>query len=112
MKGTVMIFRLSFLIALLVGLGGLFHVYPLTSTLRDVHILAGLIMWVAVIWMAVETRSPLVMIAAALILAAGLIALVSTAEPLSIRLFHLVIMLVAVGMTEMGVARAVRKSAV
>lgn len=103
-----MIFRLAFLVALLVGLGGLFHWYPLSTTLSDVHIVAGLIMLVSIIWLAIETKSAIVVVSAILVVAGGLMPLLSTADPLSIRIFHIVIMIVAIGLAEMGVARAVR----
>lgn len=109
MKSTQMIFRLAFLVALVVGLGGLFHFYPVTATLRDVHIVSGLIMLVAIAWLAVETKSPVVMVSAVLVVAGGIIPLVSSADPLNIRIFHIVIMVVAVGLAEIGVARSLRQ---
>ena len=108
MKSTLMIFRLAMLIALLVGLGGLFGFYPMSPLLRDVHIVAGIIVLVAVAWLTFQVKNAVVGIAALLILAGGLLPLLSPADPLSVRIFHLVIMIVAVGLAEMGVGRATR----
>lgn len=106
-----MILRLAFLVALVVGLGGLFNLYHMTPTLRDVHIVAGLIMLIAIIWLAVEIKNAVLMVAAVLVLAGGLIPLLSTADPLSIRIFHIVIMVVAIGLAEMGVSRSTKQAA-
>ncbi|MCY0897807.1 MAG: hypothetical protein OWU33_02540 [Firmicutes bacterium] len=109
MKATAMIFRLSFLIALLVGVGGLFHFYTMTHTMIDVHIVAGLMMLVALAWMAWDTKSPVVGIAVLLVLAGGALPLVSPADPLTVRMFHLIIMIVAVALAEMGLAQTLRR---
>lgn len=108
MKSTQMIFRLAFLVALVVGLGGLFHLFAMNTTVRDVHIVSGLIMLVAIGWLAIETKSPIVIVSALLVVAGGIIPLVSPSDPLSIRIFHIAIMVVAVGLAEMGVGRTVR----
>lgn len=109
MKGTLSIFRLAFVVALLVGLGGLFHVYPMSRTLIDTHIVAGLIMLVAVVWLAIDTKATLVVVSAILIIASGLIPILSIKDPLTVRIFHIVIMIAAVGLVEMGVARFQRR---
>lgn len=108
MKGTLMIFRLAVAIALLVGLGGLFGLYPMSPVLRDVHIVAGIIVLVSVAWMAFQVKNATVGVAALLVLLGGILPLVSRADSLAMRVFHLVIMIVAVGLAEMGVARASR----
>lgn len=111
MKGTLMIFRLAFLIALLVGLGGLFQFYAMSPTLRDVHIVAGLIMLVAMIWVAIEAKNAVAWVGVLLVVASGILPLISSGDPLSIRIFHIVIMIVAVGLAEMAAARTNRVKA-
>ncbi len=108
MKGSLMIFRLAVVIALLVGLGGLFGIYAMTPVLQDVHIVAGIIVLVAVAWLAFQVKNATVAMGALLVLLGGLLPLVVRGDSLGIRIFHLVIMLVAVGLAEMGVARALR----
>lgn len=108
MKGTFMMFRTSVLIALLVGLGGLFHVYPMTPTLIDVHIVAGIIVLVTVSWTAIQVKNAAVGVAAFLILLGGLLPLLPTKNGLNTNIFHLVIMIVAIGLAEMGISRARR----
>lgn len=105
MKGTLMVFRLAVVIALLVGLGGLFGVYPMSPVLTDVHIVAGIMVLVSVVWLFLQTKTPVLAIAALLVLLGGLLPMVSRADSLGVRMFHVVVMLVAVGLAEMGVGR-------
>ncbi len=111
MKSIMMIYRLAFLIALLVGLGRLFHFYPMSTTLRDVHIVAGLIMLVAAVWLAIDTKQTGAWVGALLVLAGGILPLYSKGDPLSVRIFHVAIMVVAVGLAEMAASRATRLKA-
>lgn len=106
-----MIFRLAFLIALLVGLGGMFHFYQMTPVLRDVHIVAGIMVFVSVAWLTFQVKNATMAVSALLILAGGIIPLASTADPLSMRIFHLAIMVVAVGLAEMSMGRVKRAQA-
>ncbi len=109
MKGTLNIFRLAFFVALVVGLGGLFHLYPMSRTLIDTHIVAGLIMLVTAIWLAIDTKATLVVVAAILIIAGGLIPILSTEDSFTVRIVHIVITLAAIGLVEMGIARFQRR---
>lgn len=103
-----MIFRLAFLVALVVGLGSLFHLYTVTASLIDVHIVAGFVMLAAIAWLAIDTRSLTVVISGLMVVGAGIMPLLSIHDRLYIRVLHLAIMVVAVGLTEMGVARVRR----
>lgn len=111
MKQTMMIFRLAFVIALLVGLGGLLGFYPMSPVLMDVHIVAGLIALVSAAWVFVETKNPPAGLGALLILVGGLLALLSPSDTLTVRLFHVIIIIVGIGLVEMGVARSQRNHA-
>lgn len=106
-----MVFRLAVVIALLIGLGDLFHFYTMTPVLLDVHIVAGLMVLIAVAWMAWQVKSAVVGLAALLLLLGGLVPLVLHPMTLAIGLFHLLVMLVAIGLAEMGVARSRRATA-
>ncbi|MCY0877457.1 MAG: hypothetical protein OWU84_00705 [Firmicutes bacterium] len=108
MKATAMIFRLSFLVALVIGLGGLFHFLPMTRTMVEVHIVVGLMMLVSIAWLAWETKSAALGVAAVILMAAGALPLVSPADPLTVRLVHLVMIIVAVAVAEMGLGQATR----
>ncbi len=112
MKRNLMIFRVAFLVALVVGLGNLFHVYAMSSTLLDVHIVAGLIMLVALVWIAVETKNAVVVISALLVVASGILALTSTAASLVTDIFHIGLMFVAVALVEVAVGRMTRRATV
>ncbi|PSR22202.1 MAG: hypothetical protein C7B45_07455 [Sulfobacillus acidophilus] len=107
-----MIFRVAFLVAFVVGLGNLFHVYTMSATLLDVHIVAGLIMLVALAWIAVETKNAVVVIAGILVIAGGILALTSAAASLLPNLFHVGLMLLAVALVEVAVGRTSRRATV
>lgn len=110
MKLTLMILRLAFVIALLVGLGDLFGVYHPGPVLRDVHIVAGLIFFASILGVAATGRSPMAWVAAALVFIGGLWALmVSTVGP-SLGLVHLVLMVIAIGLVESSANRTRRAS--
>ncbi|NMP23387.1 hypothetical protein [Sulfobacillus harzensis] len=108
MKGTQMILRLAFVIALLVGLGGLLGFWAMTPVLRDVHIVTGLMVLVSAGWLAFQVKNPTVAVGALLILLGGILPLIMSADSLAVRVFHLVVMIVALGLVEMGVGRALR----
>lgn len=112
MKGNITIFRVAFLVALVVGLGHLFHVYPPSATLTDVHVVAGLIMLVALIWIAVETKNAVVVIAAILVIASGILPFTATAAPWLMAGFHIGLMVVAVILVEVAVSRTTHRARV
>ncbi len=108
MKGTQMIMRLAFVIALLVGLGGLLGFWAMTPVLLDVHIVAGLMVLISAGWLAFQVKNPTVGVGALLVLLSGLLPLILRADSLGVRIFHFVVMIVAVGLVEMGVGRSTR----
>ena len=108
MKTTLAIFRLSFLVALFVGIGGLTHLLPLSPTLLDIHIVSGLIMLVSALWLAVETKSVVIIIAVLLIIGGGLVSIMSKADPFAVQVFHMAILIVAYLLAEVGVRESLR----
>ncbi len=108
MKATLAIFRLSFLVSLLVGIGSLVHAFPMSRTLLDVHIVSGLIVFASALWLAVETKSAVIIISVLLIIGGALVSIMSKADPLAVRIFHLTILVVAVLLAEIGVRESMR----
>jgi len=107
MKPALMVFRLAVLIALLLGLGELLGFYHMTPLLRDVHIGAGLIVLATGAWLSSLTRQPLAWVATLLILIGGILPLALPPHP-NVGWFHLIIMLLAVGLIEMVASRVKR----
>jgi hypothetical protein len=98
-KRNLMILRTAFLIALVVGAGGLFHVYAMTPIVRDVHIVAGIIVFAVALWLATSVKKPLAWVAVVVLFVFGLWPLVFRVTAPWIWL-HIAAMVIAVGLLE------------
>lgn len=116
MKFGTMFLRTAFLLALLLGLGDLFNIWSPTPILIDAHIIAGLLvlgsMW-TLAWQAGKiapgASGPL-WVASFVVLLGAVIALFMRISGNLLGILHLVLMLVAMGMAEMGIARSKRRA--
>lgn len=115
LKINVMIMRVAFLIAFLLGLGNLFSVFRLTGTTLDVHIVCGIIVAVVMWFLAItlsrnkqQGRGAL-WAAAILIVLGGLVGLFGSIKSNALGIAHLIIMLLAMVIAEMGTTQAKRQ---
>lgn len=112
-----MFYRTAFMLALLLGIGDMFGFWPSTRLLVDTHIIAGLLflgsVWVLATKVSKTTPRASGPLWAALfmILVGAVIALFMNISGNLLGILHLVLMLIAMGMVEMGVARAKRRAA-
>ncbi len=118
MKFTTMLLRTAFLLALVLGLGGLFKIWTETPVLVDAHIIAGL-MVLGSMWALAVQAGKVASGAGGPLWAAGFVVLLGAVIALFMRIsgnlwgiLHLVLMLIAMGMAEMGIARSKRKAKV
>lgn len=117
LKFPTMFLRTAFLLALLLGMGDMFGLWPPTPLLVDAHIIAGLL-FLGAVW-ALATRvnktapgaSGPLWAALFVVLVGAVIALFMKISGNLLGILHLVLMLVAMGLAEMSVARAVRRGA-
>ncbi len=112
-----MFLRTAFLLALLLGLGDMFGLWPATRLLVDAHIIAGLLFLGSVWALATKVNKTAPGAAGPLwaalfvILVGAVIALFMKISGNLLGILHLVLMLLAMGMAEMGIARAKRRAA-
>ncbi|PSR34774.1 MAG: hypothetical protein C7B46_03425 [Sulfobacillus benefaciens] len=118
MKFTTMLLRTAFLLALLLGLGDLFKIWAETPVLVDAHIIAGLLV-LGSMWTLAVQAGKVASGAGGPLWVAGFVVLVGAVIALFMRIsgnlwgiLHLVLMLIAMGMAEMGIARSKRKATV
>ena len=118
MKFTAMLLRTAFLLALLLGLGDLFKIWAETPVLVDAHIIAGLLV-LGSMWTLAVQAGKVAPGAGGPLWVAGFVVLVGAVIALFMRIsgnlwgiLHLVLMLIAMGMAEMGIARSKRKATV
>jgi hypothetical protein len=109
-KGGMMLVRIGFLVALVLGLGLLLDVLPRTGV-REVHMLAGVLVlvgiWIAAIRLSGQKRQGMGPVWGAAVLALvgaamGILAMLGKGS----GIMHMVVMLVTIGLAEMGVGRA------
>lgn len=117
LKFATMFLRTAFLLALLLGLGDMFGLWSTSPTLVDAHIIAGLL-FLGAIWVLATRVNKTIPGASGPLWAALFITLVGAVIALFMRIsgnllgvLHLVLMLVAMGLAEMALARAKRKQA-
>jgi hypothetical protein len=109
-KGGMMLVRLGFLIALIIGLGILTGASWASAALPW-HMLAGVLVligiWTATIRLATQKRSGMAPVWAAAVLGIVGAGLGSAAMSGAVSgIVHMVVMLLTIGLAEMGVARA------
>ncbi|AUW94191.1 hypothetical protein [Sulfobacillus sp. hq2] len=111
-KITQMILRLAFLVALIIGLGGMFGWFALNRATVDLHIVSGIIVLGAMITVASsigKARKPgagALWTGAVLVAVGGLMGLTLHIRGNALGIVHLLLMLVAMGLAEMGASRA------
>lgn len=116
LKFNVMIMRIAFLIAFLLGLGSLFNVFHFTATTLDVHIAAGIIVAIVMWFLAItlsrtkQRGSGAMWAAAILIVIGGFIGLFFSVKSNALGITHMVIMIIAMGLAEMGSSLAKKTS--
>jgi hypothetical protein len=112
LKFDQMILLLAFLIALLFGLGGLFNWLPFTPTTVDLHIVSGIIMAIAILVLAISISragkpgAAALWIGFAAIFIGGLMGLFLHIGGNFLGIIHLTLMLIAMGLAEMGASVA------
>lgn len=115
-KVTQMILRTAFLLALVIGLGGMFGWLPFTPATVDLHIASGIIVAISMAALAANIgrfRRPgaaVLWTGVLLVVAGGFMALYWHIAGNALGLAHLALMLVAMGLAEMGAARAKRSA--
>lgn len=99
---TVTILRVSFLVALVAGLGDLFHWFPAGRTVVDLHIGAGIVLFAAVVGLYSAVKSRPAFISLVFVVIGGLVGLIIPGHGLGLGVLHLFIMLIAIGLAEMA----------
>ncbi len=113
-KFNIMIMRVAFLIALLLGLGNMLHIFHFTVVTLDVHIAAGLIVAVVIWFLAISLGRykskgiGSLWAAAILMIIGGVVGLFFSTTSSASGIAHLIIMVVAMVLAEIGASTAVK----
>ena len=105
---NILIMRVAFLVALLLGLGSMLHIFHFTIVTLDLHIAAGLIVAIVIWFLAIsfsrrksKGRGAL-WLAAVLMVIGGIVGLFFSITSGALGITHLIIMVVAMILAEMG----------
>ncbi len=113
-KFNMMVLRVAFLIALLLGLGSMLHIFRFTIVTLDLHIAAGVIVAVVIWFLAISLGqrklkgTGSLWTAAILMLIGGIVGLVFSIHSVAWGTAHLIIMVVAMILAEIGASTAIR----
>ncbi len=112
LKIDQMILRLAFLVALFIGLAAMFNWIPFTPATLKLHIISGLIVAIAILVLAIAVSragkpgAAALWIGFAAIIIGGLLGLFWHISGNFLGVIHLILMLLAISLAEMGGATA------